>query len=244
MLKKESIIWAIQFLYKHSDGDLFPKILELEALSDKAELLADKLCKIDLSQTEMGAHRRFIVPKDEISFRQATQLELQDSIIFSSIIYQYGSLIENRRLASDIIFSYRFVPDMEHGLYAERNMWNNFWRTAQRKCHPNKTILCCDIVDFYNQLYHHTIENQLNESGFPSQIAKWIIRLIGSTTAGVSRGIPVGPHPAHLLAEASMIPIDNSLIAQGVNFIRAAPLKSYQCLSYSWKRFLTDKMMI
>jgi len=27
-------------------------------------------------------------------------------------------------------------------------------------------------------------------------------------------------------------------------YSRAAPLKSYQCLSYSWKRFLTDKMMI
>lgn len=220
MLNRDSITWAIQFLQKHSDGDLFPKILELDAILDKAEILADKLCATDLSQIDMGVHRRFIVPKDEISYRQATQLDVQDSIILSSIIYQYGSLIENRRLPSDIVFSYRFSPDMEHGFYADRDMWNTFWQTAYRKSLPNKTVLYCDIADFYNQLYHHTIENQLIQSGFPNQETKWIIRLLESTTAGISRGIPVGPHPAHLLAEASMIPIDNSLRAQGVDFIR------------------------
>ena len=220
MLNKDSIIWAIDYLHKHSDGDLFPKILEFAALSDKADLLADKLCAAELSQLDIGGHRRFIIPKDEMSYRQATQLDIQDSIILSSIIYQYGSLIENRRLPTDIVFSYRFSPDVDYGLYAERNMWNVFWQTAYRKSRPNKIVLYCDIADFYNQLYHHTIENQLIESGLPNQATKWIIKLLESTTAGVSRGIPVGPHPMHLIAEASMIPIDNSLQVQGYDFIR------------------------
>ncbi len=68
-------------------------------------------------------------------------------------------------------------------------------------------------------MYYHTIENQLIKSGFPNQVVKWIIKLLGSTTAGVSRGIPVGPHPAHLIAEAAMIPIDNSLVTQAIDFI-------------------------
>jgi len=220
MLNKDSILWAIAFLQKHSDGDLFPKILEIDAISQNAEKLADVLCRADLSQIDTGAHRRFIVPKDEISYRQATQLDIQDSIILTSIIYQYGVLIENRRLAADTVFSYRFAPDMDHGFYADLNMWNTFWRTAYEKSRSAKTILYCDIADFYNQLYHHTIENQLIESGFPNQETKWIIKLLESTTAGVSRGIPVGPHPVHMLAEASMIPIDNSLQVQGLDFIR------------------------
>ncbi len=220
VINKESLIWAIEFLHKHSDGDLFPKVQEFSAIALKADLLAENLSSADLSQIEIGAHRRFIVPKDEISYRQATQLDAQDSIILSAIIYQYGSYIENRRLPNDIVYSYRFAPDLEHGLYQDRNMWNNFWRTAYRKCLPNKTILYCDIADFYNQIYHHTIENQLIESGLPNKEIKWIIRLLESTTAGVSRGVPVGPHPVHLLAEAVMIPIDNSLHSQGLNFIR------------------------
>lgn len=220
MITKDSLVWAIEFIQKHSDGDLFPRILEFDAVKDKEDLLADKLSTANLSQLEVGAHRRFIVPKDEVSYRQATQLDPQDSIVLSSIIYQYGALIEQRRLSSNVVFSYRFNPDMQHGFYQDRDMWNKFWRTANKKSSPSKTILYCDIADYYNQIYHHTVENQLIESGFPNQETKWIIKLLESTTAGVSRGIPVGPHPVHLIAEAAMIPIDNSLCAQGMDFIR------------------------
>lgn len=220
MLDKASLVWAIQFIQKHSDGDLFPPILEFNALLEKSDALADKLISVDLTQLETGAHRRFIVPKDELSYRQATQLDPQDSILLSAIIYQYGVLIEQRRLPNNVVFSYRFNPNIEHGFYDDRAAWNQFWRTAYQKSMPNKTILYCDIADYYNQVYHHTIENQLIESGFPNQECKWIIKLLESTTAGVSRGIPVGPHPAHLLAEAAMIPIDNSLQAHGIDFIR------------------------
>ncbi len=44
--------------------------------------------------------------------------------------------------------------------------------------------------------------------------------LLESTTAGVSRGVPIGPHAIHLIAEASLIPIDNSMQSTGLDFIR------------------------
>lgn len=220
MVDKDSFVWAIQCIHKHSDGDLFPRINEFGVFDEKSDELADKLSAIDLAQLEIGSHRRFIVPKDELSYRQATQLDPQDSIVLSAIIYQYGSLIENRRLSKNIVFSYRFHPTLDYGFYQDRNAWNDFWRSAYEKSLPQKTILYCDIADYYNQVYHHTIENQLIESGFPNQVTKWIIRLLESTTAGVSRGIPVGPHAVHMLAEAAMIPIDNSLQAQGIDFVR------------------------
>ncbi len=220
MLNKSSIIWAIEYLHKHSDSDLFPKILELDAIIEKKDAFANKIIQNDLSAIDTGAYRRFIVPKDDISYRQATQLDLQDNIILSAIIYQYGSLIESRRQKSDIVFSYRFHPEIEYGLYADRSAWNSFWQIAANKSIGNKTILWCDIADFYNQISHHVIENQLINSTFPNQIMRWIMKLLRSTTAGVSRGIPVGPHPMHIIAEASMIPIDNSLLHQGIRFIR------------------------
>jgi hypothetical protein len=36
----------------------------------------------------------------------------------------------------------------------------------------------------------------------------------------VSRGIPVGPHSTHLIAEAALIPIDNSLRYNGIDYCR------------------------
>lgn len=217
-----AVKWAIHSAAQHSDGDLFPKILEFEAVVDAWKHLASTLSNADLSRLDPGPSRRFIVPKDEISYRQATQLDPQDSIILSALLYQHGQGIENRRLPRDIIYSYRFGPTKEHGLYDSQSAWNEFWSKARALARRSAVILYCDIADFYNQIYHHTIENQLIESGFPNQAMKWIIRLIESTTAGVSRGVPIGPHSIHIIAEASLIPVDNTFVAEGFRFLRFA----------------------
>src|SRR5258707_14929107 len=52
-------------------------------------------------------------------------------------------------------------------------------------------------------------------AGVPQEVAKSIIRLCGNLTQGISRGIPVGPHPTHLLAECVFDPIDRNLLAEG-----------------------------
>ncbi|MBC7075196.1 MAG: Retron-type reverse transcriptase [Syntrophomonadaceae bacterium] len=222
MLSGDSLKWAVDFIYNHSDGDLFPKIAEIDSIitykDEFVALIEDK----DLSQFPPGACRRFIVPKDEISYRQATQLDPQDSIILTAIIHQYGIGIERRRLDRNIVFSYRFSPDINYGLYSAMNSWNDFWTSAFRKSSSFEYVLYCDIADFYNQIYHHIVENQLIESAFPNQVMKWVIGLLESTTANVSRGVPIGPHPIHLLAEAAMIPIDNSISIQGLEFLRYA----------------------
>ena len=221
-LTSASLEWAIQSVAQHSDGDLFPKILEFEAIIDERTHLANILQGTDLSNLDTGPSRRFIVPKDEISYRQATQLDPQDSIILSALLYQYGQGIEDRRLSKDVVFSYRFGPTSEHGLYASQSAWNEFWEEVKKLAHSSSVVLYCDIADFYNQISHHTVENQLIASGFPNQATKWIIRLLESTTADVSRGVPIGPHSIHLIAEASLIPIDNALSAEGFQFRRFA----------------------
>ncbi|PWV68848.1 retron-type reverse transcriptase [Halomonas sp. A11-A] len=221
-LSRESLEWSIEFVEKHSDGDLFPKIRELDAINAKRDDFFTLVEGKPLSGFEPRVCRRFIVPKDEISYRQATQLHPQDSILLSALVHQFGKGIEVRRRAKGEVFSYRFSPSLEEGLYSTKTAWNDFWTTAHRKSHSCLVILYCDIADFYNQIYHHAVENQLIESGFPNQAIKWLISLLESTTAKVSRGVPIGPHPIHLIAESTLIPIDNSLAANGLQFIRYA----------------------
>lgn len=242
MLDKVSVEWAIDFIVEHSDGDLFPQLAEMTALKDEKDRLARDMSGKDLNQFPIGTSRRFIVPKDEISYRQATQLDPQDSIILSAIMHQFGDGVEERRKGADKVFSYRFSPSRDHGLYASQSGWNDFWAKVAQKASRSKTVLYCDIADFYNQIYHHTVENQLMDSGFPNQATKWVIRLLESTTAGVSRGIPVGPHAAHLIAEATLIPVDNSLEAQGIDFLRYADDILIFCSSNSEARAALSKI--
>lgn len=222
VLNPQSLEWAIDFIYNHSDGDLFPKVLEMGAIYDRKSDFVSEVKGRNLSDFPVGSSRRFIVPKDDLSYRQATQLDPQDSIIFSAILHQFGDGIEKRRKSKEKVFSYRFEPDNINGFYQSQSGWNDFWAKAKIKSAECGVVLYCDISDFYNQIYHHTVDNQLINSGFPNQATKWIITLLESTTAGVSRGIPVGPHAAHLLAEATLIPVDNSLEDRGINHIRYA----------------------
>lgn len=216
---------------------------EMEEIINKKEDFINLIEGKDLASSfSPGAARRFIVPKDDFSYRQATQLDPQDSIILSAIIYQYGQGIEDRRLTSDQVFSYRFKPEATVGLYSGDSAWNNFWTQAYLLSHDCEVILYCDIADFYNQVYHHVVENQLIASNFPNQAIKWIISLLESTTAGVSRGVPVGPHAIHLIAEATLIPVDQSLQSLGFNFIRFADDIVFFCESEAIARSTVGKV--
>ena len=228
-LKPDSIRWAVEFVDRHSDGDIFPRIPEFSTISANPDGIIDELTKRPVGDFEPLPCRRFIVPKDDLSYRQATQLHPQDSLILTAIVYQYGAGIESRRLPEDTVFSYRFDPDLQHGLYGAIGKWNDFWSAGAETSKGYSHILYCDITDFYNQIYHHVIENQLAESSFQNQAIKWVRKLLESTTQGVSRGLPIGPHGAHLLAECTMIPIDNSLRDSGVHFLRYADDMVFFC---------------
>jgi hypothetical protein len=221
-LSEESLFWAINHLNKFGDTDLFPNPLELKIIADNKDDIVSKLKDIDLSNYTFGSARRFVVPKDKISYRTATQLDPIDSIFLTAIIYEYGQLIENKRITigENKVFSYRFSPQDDYALYNPDVSWVNFWRNCKRKSRKYKYAVYLDIADFYNQIYHHTIENQLIEVSFPNQITKWLLGLFESVTAKVSRGIPVGSHATHLIAELVMIAIDNSMILKGFDFCR------------------------
>ena len=64
------------------------------------------------------------------------------------------------------------------------------------KCH---FVVKADIVDFYNQIYSHTLENQINECDFKDEYKIALRHFFGDYTP-TSRGIPVGPHATHLFA--------------------------------------------
>lgn len=221
-LEESSIRWALDHLFKESDTDLYPRPYELQILFEEKEEVI-KLCKnIDVAQYHWKAARRFLIPKDELSFRNATQLDLIDSILIGAIIFQFGEGIEKRRIPEKekVVFSYRFKPLPDGTLYKNNTAWNDFWENCRITAEFYEYVVICDISDFYNQIYLHTIENQLAESKFPPEIVKKISSLLTSITQKNSRGIPIGPHVSHLLAEMSLIPFDENLSFREIEFNR------------------------
>ncbi|HHT71546.1 MAG TPA: Retron-type reverse transcriptase [Firmicutes bacterium] len=221
-LEGASVEWALNSLLRNSDTDLFPRPIEINILEKLLPDAVNDITKLNISNHNPTAPRRFIVPKDDLSYRVASQLDPLDSIILTSLVYAFGKGIEARRrpTSEKRVFSYRFSPSVNGDLWQTNDSWNDFWGHCRALSEKYQYVLVTDISDFYNQIYHHTVENQLIESGFPNPAIKWINRLLGTLTAKVSRGIPVGPHAAHILAEAALIPVDNSLLARGLTYCR------------------------
>lgn len=221
-LDRQSLDWAITHLSKEGDTDLFPKPIEIQVINEVRERVLNALKNVDLGTHQWSGARRFIIPKSELSYRVATQLDPIDSIMLAAIIYQFGQLIEKRRIptSENRVFSYRFSPTADGSFYGHPNPWSDFWKTAREKAEDCKYVVQLDIADFYNQIYHHVIENQLIHSGFSNEIKGSIMRLAESVTQTVSRGIPVGPHSMHLIAEMTLIPVDESLSTRKYDFCR------------------------
>lgn len=221
-LDKTSYKWAINHLYKESDNDLFPRPYELNIIKELENEVIEKCSKIDIGAYKWHAPRRSLIPKDDLSFRNATQLDIVDSIILGAITYEYGGLIEAKRAAPALktVFSYRFRPTEDGILYSNKNAWDKFWKSSKEAASKYTHVVVTDIADFYNQIYHHVIENQLTECGFPSEVAKKVMHLITSITQKNSKGIPIGPHCFHLYAEMSLIPLDDALSLIELDFKR------------------------
>lgn len=223
-LSKKSIEWAFAHLLKENDTDLFPEPLEIEIMHCKRDDIIARLQNLDIGAYEWKPFRRFLVPKGELSYRMITQLNPLDSLVLSAIIYEFGSKIEEKRVpeSEKCVFSYRFAPDEDGTLYSRADSWKDFWETNLENARNCGCIACLDISDFYNQIYHHTLENMMIYAGIPKEIIKSVMRLLEYLTQKMSRGLPVGPHAAHLLAEMSLIPIDDSLHVHGIHYCRYA----------------------
>lgn len=223
-LSEKSLEWALTHLQRENDTDLFPEPIEIEIINQCKTEIVSILKNVDLGTYVWKPFRRFLIPKGELSYRMITQFNPLDSVVLSAIIYEYGGLIEAKRvpISEEKVFSYRFAPEDDGTLYSREDSWKDFWTTNLKKARTSGCIACLDISDFYNQIYHHTLENMMIDVGFPNEVKNSVMRLLEYVTQKMSRGIPVGPHASHLLAEMSLIPIDESLAMKGIDYCRYA----------------------
>ena len=224
-----SLDWALKHLELEGDGDLFPRPFELALIKSNWTTVRTLLEATDLSTYQWRPMRRVLVPKDALSFRRACQLDPIDALFFNAMTYEIGAQIEARRrpIAELTVFSYRFAPDPSGTMFASGNPWHAFWMNCLAKSvatpsTPDKpgAVAVLDITDFYNQIYHHPLENQLKESGVPGAFSTALLNLVEQSSEGVSRGIPTGPHASNLLAEMVLIPLDEYLNLKGLSFCR------------------------
>jgi len=209
---------------KFGDTDIFPVPFEIEAVNHSWQPLQKKLMSLDLATYRIGAIRRTLVPKPNAGFRVATQLDPLDSLVYTALIYEAAEAIEQSRvsLSQRVACSYRIKLDAGGSFFRSDNGWSDFQqRSSELANSGNFThVLFADVSDFYNQIYHHRLENALADANLSDERRRNVIKFISQLTAAQSRGIPVGPYASILLAEACLNDVDVFLLRKGYTHVR------------------------
>ena len=223
-LSVASYDWALNHLLREHDTDLFPLPFEIGTIQALWATLRDDFEKLDLTNYTWRGGRRFIVPKNLLAFRAATQLDPIDSLVMTALIYEHGASLEASRIPNSEkrIFSYRLAPSLDGKLYANNAAWHEFWFVSKEKAFASSTgfVVIADISDFYNQINHHVLERHFETASLAAPVAKAIKRYLQTLTDKISRGVPVGPHTSHILAECALDSMDRSLLSHGYEFCR------------------------
>jgi uncharacterized protein (DUF4415 family) len=223
-LRPESFNWALTHVKRFGDTDIFPSIFEFAAIESYWTQVRDYLVSLDLASYEARPHRRFLVPKPNGGFRVAVQLDPLDTLIYLAIIYEAADQIEATRIPVDrrVACAYRIHIDAKGQLFRQSHGWDEY-SAISREMTQSRTydyVLTADISDFYNQIGHHKIRNAFEHAGIAPHRAKNVENYLMNLTRGQSKGIPVGPSPSIVLAEACLADVDRFLELKGYRHTR------------------------
>lgn len=223
-LAPASLDWALRHIARFGDTDLLPVPLELQAVQHAWTWLRDELAAVDLTHYSVHAVQRVLVPKPRGGFRVVTQLDPIDALVYTAMVYEVAEALERVRVPADrnIACSYRVELDVNGAFFRPDNGWPAFHAhsRALAVASPTGRIVVADISDFYNQIYHHRLENALDVPGVSEARRRALPSFISQLTATQSRGIPVGPYASIVLAEACLNDVDGYLLRKGAPFTR------------------------
>lgn len=196
---------AVKNVASYGDTDIFPFPIENHIFHDKPEDVIAILKEIDKSfDTALG--RMPVLTAKELSavgysgFRQGTQIDSIWNAYLLALVIAIGADIEQRRVSSTLVFSYRYKPNKETGALFDKEVgWHQFQEAARLRAKSHSFVLRCDISDFYPRIYHHRLENALRRATEKSAVVTRIKELVSAIAAGPSYGLPVGGPAARLL---------------------------------------------
>ncbi|MBV6824499.1 RNA-directed DNA polymerase [Pseudomonas sp. PD9R] len=226
IITKKTLKLAVKNIAKFGDTDIFPYPIENHMFNDMEDGVVSVLEEID-KDFDAAVKSMPILTAKNLSvvgysgFRWGTQIDPIWNAYLLALVMTIADEVESKRVASDIVFSYRFKPDELTGSLFDKEVgWQKFQRTAVSHAQSNAFALRCDISDFYPRIYHHRLENALKKATNNGVIIKRIMTILQSISDNVSYGLPVGGPAARILSELLLNRIDRLLISESITFCR------------------------
>jgi hypothetical protein len=229
IVTRPSISLAVRNVAQHGDTDVFPYPLENHWFHDEEQAVTELLEMLD-NDFDRWIREYPVVSANVLSgvgyagFRAATQIDSIWNAYLLALLIEVGPDLEAARVPAgrEVVFAYRFSPSLANSTLFHLDLgWGTYHKAALGRAKSNDTIVSTDISDFYPRIYHHRLENALNQATDKKEAVRRIMAIISQLSAGgTSYGLPVGGHAARMLAELVLNRTDRLLLTQGVSFVR------------------------
>lgn len=229
----DAILLSIDNVLKEglTDVDVFSKPFEIDMLkNDKVKNKVIEVIKTSLKENNiklMGITpiSYILVPKKELfDFRKCALIQPLDELKYLSLVLQISDKIEVMRISKskNHIFSYRLKPQKGYLFDPDYNFTSFREHVSKKSKQKNiNVVVSCDIGNFYDRLNLHRLECILSSNDkIDKKIIQQINELLLFWSNRDSYGLPVGSNASRILAEASLIEVDNYLISKKIDFCR------------------------
>lgn len=228
-VEKNHFVRAALEIGHSGDNDTLPYDLDAGFIKDKAADLA-ALCMNLFQRVEVGAvgkpaafmnglvilAERLLVPSGPHGFRITTKIHPFWNLYLNGVGLAIAEANEGQRSAR--AHSYRLASEGP-GFFDRTKSWRAYKLATLNEPdlgEDRAVVIQTDVSSFYEHIYHHRLENVLNDLAPQSTLAMQIDRILSKLAAGRSFGLPVGGQCARILAEVMMTPIDRSLTDAGL----------------------------
>lgn len=230
----DHFIRAIDDIGAHGDNDMLPFDIDTIFLSESKDKLAkiafdlfDRLerggrmnAKSTLNSIQIFSER-LLSPTGASGFRISTKIHPFWNIYLNGIAIAIAEKNEKNR--SPNAHSYRFI-DVGPSLFDRDKSWRAYKKATIKDPalkSNDAVVVQTDISSFYEHIYHHRIENCINDLfENHSTVSTQVDRLLSQLSSGRSFGLPVGGQCSRVLAELLMTSIDRLLTLSNVTWHR------------------------
>lgn len=241
MISEGSVRRAIIHLGSFGDTDLFPRLPEMRCFLERPGAIAKDCQSLNIGQYAPTGVIETLTPKSWLGFRIAHQLTASDNVIYLAALLDCAPNLEAARLPKEDneAFAYRYTEGDSAKIFEPGRGYHQWlaylseFGGAENPFTVDRPAISTDISDFYQRIYFHRIENILQDAGCASGPANLVKKIIKTTRARQSYGLPVGTSASRLLAECVLNDTDMLLKNMGIKFTRyvddfriAVPLKT------------------
>ncbi|WP_144401623.1 RNA-directed DNA polymerase [Isoalcanivorax pacificus] len=226
----KAIELALKNVRKEGLTDIFPVPFEVSLLKSEhfrsylADQIKARIKSNSLSGLKVYPISHVLFPKkDAYDFRRAALIQPVDTIVYLVLALLYADIIEKHRIQKrhKVVFSYRFKPKGGY-LFDPKFNYTSFQAhvTERQKSRRVKVLVKCDISNFYDRLNLHRLESTLLSLPIEAKLVKLTNELLLFWANRDSYSLPIGGNASRILAEASLISVDDYLRSLKVQFCR------------------------